>query len=258
MDSITVGHIDTLIRRGIGDQGRLLHVRSYLEQGRKLYLSDKDYVESLISKYLTPQTPESSPSISINSSDSQQSRYCANCGEVMNLAHNFCKNCGTEYKIQVETEYQIRYCATCGNMTKNGFCYQCSSKEHIPQDNQSSNKTVRARWYWLPILVGFIGGIIAYALTRKRNPKRARNMLIVGFIPSILYLSIMLIAVGAGLSEVVNEQNEIDTALDKYPDNIKAIKKIQLENCDNNMAYLQSEAAGDAFKERCIKAILGQ
>ena len=36
-------------------------------------------------------------------------------------------------------------------------------------------------WYLLPILLGILGAIIAWFRLRKTDPKKARNMIIVGF-----------------------------------------------------------------------------
>jgi hypothetical protein len=40
---------------------------------------------------------------------------------------------------------------------------------------------VSGAWWILPILVGWLGGLLAWALTRERDPGRARAMLITGF-----------------------------------------------------------------------------
>jgi hypothetical protein len=42
-------------------------------------------------------------------------------------------------------------------------------------------RPVSGAWWILPILVGWLGGLIAWALTRDRDPGRARAMLITGF-----------------------------------------------------------------------------
>jgi signal peptidase len=51
-------------------------------------------------------------------------------------------------------------------------------------------------WYELPILLQFIGGIIAYFLIRKDDPKKARNCLVLGVIltaiPFIMFLGLMV------------------------------------------------------------------
>ena len=45
----------------------------------------------------------------------------------------------------------------------------------------SATKPASNWWYLLPILLGIIGAIIAWFRLRKTDPKKARNMIIVGF-----------------------------------------------------------------------------
>jgi hypothetical protein len=51
-----------------------------------------------------------------------------------------------------------------------------------------SGQPVPAAWWLLPILFGTIGGIIAWALTRERDPRMARNMLVTGVAFSLVLL----------------------------------------------------------------------
>ena len=43
-------------------------------------------------------------------------------------------------------------------------------------------------WWLLPILFGTLGGIVAWALTRGRDPRMARNMLLTGIALSLVLL----------------------------------------------------------------------
>jgi uncharacterized Tic20 family protein len=49
---------------------------------------------------------------------------------------------------------------------------------------------VSGAWYLLPFFFGIIGGIIAWAVNKDKDPKRARNLLIFGllwtFVPLII------------------------------------------------------------------------
>jgi uncharacterized membrane protein YeaQ/YmgE (transglycosylase-associated protein family) len=49
-------------------------------------------------------------------------------------------------------------------------------------------------WYLLPIFLGLIGGIIAYFVLRKDDPKKAKNCLYLGIILAIIgiFLNILL------------------------------------------------------------------
>ena len=54
---------------------------------------------------------------------------------------------------------------------------------------EPSAQPVPAAWWLLPILFGTIGGIIAWALTRERDRRMARNMLFTGIGLSLVLLS---------------------------------------------------------------------
>jgi len=58
---------------------------------------------------------------------------------------------------------------------------------------------VSGAWYLLPLFFGIIGGIIAWAVNKDKDPKRARNLLIFGllwtFIPIIIGIAVFLYTV---------------------------------------------------------------
>jgi len=51
-------------------------------------------------------------------------------------------------------------------------------------------------WYILPIFLGWIGGLIAYFILRRDDPKKAKNCLYLGIVLGIvgLILNIIIIA----------------------------------------------------------------
>jgi hypothetical protein len=56
----------------------------------------------------------------------------------------------------------------------------------------SQREAVPGAWWILPILLGWLGGLIAWAVTRHRDPVMARAMLITGILISVV--AIILIA----------------------------------------------------------------
>mgnify|MGYP001392936414 FL=1 len=52
-------------------------------------------------------------------------------------------------------------------------------------------------WYLLPILVGMIGGIIAYLVIRKDDPHKAKNCIYIGIVMMVIGIifNIMLLGV---------------------------------------------------------------
>jgi hypothetical protein len=59
---------------------------------------------------------------------------------------------------------------------------------------RAPERPVSAAWWLLPILFGTLGGIIAWALTRGRDPRVARNMLLTGIALSLILLFIYMVS----------------------------------------------------------------
>lgn len=65
-----------------------------------------------------------------------------------------------------------------------------------------NNKTIEKRsnwWYILPILLGWIGGIIGYFVVRHDDPTLAKRVLILGIIITVAYIAISVILSAVGL-----------------------------------------------------------
>jgi hypothetical protein len=54
-------------------------------------------------------------------------------------------------------------------------------------------------WYLLPLLFGLLGGIIGWYLIKKQDKGKAKLLIIIGFIPMIIY--IILTSLFLGLSD---------------------------------------------------------
>jgi len=61
-----------------------------------------------------------------------------------------------------------------------------------PASAGGSTRPVSAVWWLLPILFTWLGGLIAWALTRERDPRRARAMLLTGIILAVIFIPIYL------------------------------------------------------------------
>jgi len=57
-------------------------------------------------------------------------------------------------------------------------------------------------WYLLPILVGMIGGIIAYLIIRKDDPHKAKNCIYIGIV--MMAIGIMFNIMLLGIDVVTN------------------------------------------------------
>jgi hypothetical protein len=105
-----------------------------------------------------------------------------------------CVNCGKMVCLACRTELQDRvYCQPCANklfMAKSDV--QVSSAPATP-----IIQSVSGAWWLLPIFFTWLGGLIAWAVTKARDPKKARSMLIWGIVLTFIYgiISTILIVI---------------------------------------------------------------
>ena len=197
--------------------------------------------------------------------------FCDNCGHELRSTAKFCGACGTKAETTSQDTNQHSVDET--PPPKHGY-------QRAPGNDMgiTTSRPAGRIWYLLPLLFGILGGIIAYAVIRHRNPRRARNILILTIIMGFLYglVAIGVIVVASSgdwdsdasmpfLEDSVprapaemSESEKIDQILSEFPKHIQQIKRAQLEDCKYNIAYLQSDALGDMYKERCFNAILGR
>src|SRR5437016_11723401 len=97
----------------------------------------------------------------------------------------FCQSCG---RAIAET---ASVCPNCGAPVKG------MAISNVAPSNAAQH--VSGAWYLLPFFFGIIGGIIAWAVNKDKDPKRARNLLIFGLVwtlvPVIIALAIFLYTV---------------------------------------------------------------
>ena len=245
----SLDNVNELLRLGYGDTYRLNDIKQRLENGKVLYASDSNYLQKLgyryrgeIQKVVEHKKPE--PTVVDES-------------KVLPPKKDPNENTPPKLEINKKQTKNI-FCTNCGNqfLDSSKFCTNCGkSSDDISETNiqQPAGKI----WYLLPLTLYWIGGIIAWAKIKNRNPKRARNCLIVGFLCSVLPLipaGIFLVgAMGMG-----SGSSEINDALSIFPEQIQNIKREQILTCENNMGYLQSFELGEMIKERCINGILGK
>ena len=89
----------------------------------------------------------------------------------------FCSNCGAEIDIKAK------------------ICPKCGVEQPLIPEKVSN------WWYVLAIFLGIVGGIIAWAVNKDRNPKKAIRFLIVGLVlPGIYIIGILASIVLVSLS----------------------------------------------------------
>ena len=80
-------------------------------------------------------------------------------------------------------------CSVCGLVFSEEQCPKCKTKNPKYEKNSKSEKSY-AGMYALSILLGFIGGIIAWASLRNENPSVGVKCLILGIIVTIVSMGI--------------------------------------------------------------------
>lgn len=123
--------------------------------------------------------------------------FCDNCGYELRSTAKFCGKCGTQIVTSdVGTTPSPNY------GTADEIQNKRQNQSDLPEYNKGMFATAKPAgriWYLLPILFGLLGGILAWVIIRNRNPKRARNILILGIIPFAFYFGLFMLT--AGLSD---------------------------------------------------------
>lgn len=109
---------------------------------------------------------------------------CPRCGRYTPDG-TYCENCGKA----------LHSCPACGaGIARNAvFCPECGAP--ISRDQREANATQRSSWAWwlLPLLLSWIGGVIAWALLRYRDRAKARNLLWFGISLTIIVVTVQLV-----------------------------------------------------------------
>ena len=132
----------------------------------------------------------------------QSNPFCTSCGSELRPGASFCGKCGTTieqgysnpqpaYKNPRQEsfeEYENDYVGRIGG----------NSNPQPRYNNSPSNGPyvgVSAAWWLLPIFFSFIGGIIAWACVKDRDPGMAKNCLILGIAITVVPIAISLLMV---------------------------------------------------------------
>jgi hypothetical protein len=112
-----------------------------------------------------------------------------------------CVNCGKMVCLACRTELQDRvYCQPCANKL---FVAKSEIQVAAPAAPAAPVvESVSGAWWLLPIFFTWLGGIIAWAATKARDPKKARSMLTWGIIITVIefiLLGIVIALVVAGI-----------------------------------------------------------
>jgi hypothetical protein len=97
-----------------------------------------------------------------------------------------CVSCGKMVCIACRTELHEKvYCPTCANklfILKSEIQPTAASVTPAP-----AIQSVSGWWWLLPIFFTWLGGLIAWAVNKNKDPKKARSMLIWGIILAVIF-----------------------------------------------------------------------
>jgi len=92
----------------------------------------------------------------------------------------FCSNCGAEIDVKAK------------------ICPKCGVEQPLAREPVSN------WWYLVPFFFAFIGGIVAWAVNKDSDPKKAKNMLIFGIVWTCVPIIVILIFWAALLAMIAS------------------------------------------------------
>lgn len=111
---------------------------------------------------------------------------CDECGKIFEKSPQ-----GEKQNVSTDKEGKTKYCSNCGAEidAKAKICPKCGV-EQAPIVEKVSNG-----WYVLPLLLGIIGGLIAWVVNKDLNPKKAREFMIFGIVWTIVGIAFWWIVI---------------------------------------------------------------
>jgi hypothetical protein len=201
--------VNELLSKKCGDTFRLLHIKETIEKNKILYESDRKlknkilyesdrkFLSDLCKTHLGQKNPEvKNQKYTKYSKKLNDQVYSVNENTVIN--ENTIGNDESNLDINKILESDL-FCNNCGNkmLEKTQFCTECgNSLDNTSQTNSTNPQSYQqhpmqggkpsAAWYLLPIFFSIIGGIIAWACIRDRDPRMAKNNLILGILLTVI------------------------------------------------------------------------
>ena len=225
--SSLIEDVDELLEKNIGDTWRLKHIKETLENNTILYVSDRQYLTNLCKSHLDQKNPEHKKQSYVKkqnhlkySEKSEEQLYSENehmvnqnamDDEIIEVNQNTVANENTVIsgntlghdELNSDVQESALFCNNCGNkiLEQTQFCTDCgNSLDNLVQANMTTSQNYgqgrkpSAAWYLLPLAFYFIGGIIAWACLKDRDPRMAKKNLILGIIVTILPVIVGLVA----------------------------------------------------------------
>ena len=127
------------------------------------------------------------------------SRFCAGCGGALQAPRPsttsqraagrqvHCTACGTE------NPPGSRFCENCGGRLEQAATAARPAPSSAPPAEPAAGKPSGA-WWLLPFFLAWVGGIIAWAVVRETDKRRARNLLLFGIGMTVFWIVISALA----------------------------------------------------------------
>jgi hypothetical protein len=97
-----------------------------------------------------------------------------------------------ENKIEIEDIKELEKRGLSKEEATREFCGKLKRTQELQSAYTSSEVAIRVKpsdaWYLMPILLGFLGGIVAYVYVRDDDLEMAKNLFFVGIIPTFIYI----------------------------------------------------------------------
>ena len=128
---------------------------------------------------------------------------CTGCGADNEAGSRFCGSCGAA----LEATSAPRpgppgvTCTSCNSINPAGsiFCENCGVRigaapalvQTPPaQTAESAPKKTSAAWWLLPILLAWVGGLIAWLVVREDDKAKAKGLLILGIVMTFVWMAV--------------------------------------------------------------------
>lgn len=129
-----VDNVNALLKLGVGDAYRLEHIKQSYIDNKTIWITDNNYLQQMIGKYLTKhQTDKKPDDESENNSEDKDVVHCWKCGKKCSLGANFCMACGSSiFEVGAESK---------------------TAEVHMPQESKTKNPTKNIGLK-IPIIIG--------------------------------------------------------------------------------------------------------
>jgi|GEM_PF-3502515 hypothetical protein len=159
--------VNQLLNQNKGDSGRLQHIKDTLEKNKPLYISDRQYITTLMKNLQHPDDSPKSYSTRIQSSErTDDDLYSDNENVMRNTNRNSSQN---NFNPPPNISSTGQFCGKCGNQIphNNGFCGKCGYSQNTQTENQHniSNQPQTHSGIKSFQVLSIIGGVLGLLVT---------------------------------------------------------------------------------------------